>query len=205
MMKMTTTADKILRKIRTKGRGWVFTPKDFLDFGSRAAVDQTLWRLVKKGMIRRLGHGLYDYPKQHATLGVLTPDADSIAHAVAVQTGDRIFPSGAVAANNLGLSTQVPAKPTYLTSGVSRTKTVAGRAITFKRARIALLDNAPDKVNYMLQALAYLGKDQIDGDMINLCAKRLDDSDLKALNKSRALVPGWMSDVILKIDAVKHG
>jgi len=202
---MTNITNKITRKIHAKRRGWVFTPKDFMDFGSRAAIDQTLSRLARKGMIRRLDRGLYDYPKQHAVLGTLSPDADRIADAVSAKTGDKVFPSGAMAANYLGLSTQVPAKPSYLTNGASKVRKIAGRTLTFKHARVPILDNAPARVNYTLQALSYLGKDNIDADMIKRCAKRLDSRDLKALNTFRAVVPSWMADVILKIGSAAHG
>jgi hypothetical protein len=57
-MPMTTMQNDILMWIRKKGRGKVFTPKDFLDLGSRAAADQSLCRLVKEGEMRRLGRGL---------------------------------------------------------------------------------------------------------------------------------------------------
>ena len=117
-----TVANTITRRIRAKGRGWVFTPKDFLDVGVRATVDQTLSRLARKDDIRRLDRGLYDYPKQHDKLGTLSPSAGDLAQALATKTGDKIFPSGATSANYLGLSTQVPARPVYLTNGSSKTK-----------------------------------------------------------------------------------
>lgn len=202
---MTAVNDRIIRKIRAKQRGWVFTPKDFLDFGSRAAIDQALSRLARAGVIRRLDRGLYDYPKQHAVLGTLSPDVDRIADAVSAKTGESVFPSGAMAANYMGLSTQVPAKPSYLTNGASKVRKIAGRTLTFKHARVPILDQVPAQVNYTLQALAYLGRDNVDADVIKRCAKRLDGRDLKALNASRAVVPGWMADVILKIESAAHG
>lgn len=202
---MLSVADRILKKVRGKGRGWVFTPKDLLDFGTRASVDMALTRLTQSGDIRRIGRGLYDYPKLHATLGLLTSDTDSLIQAVATQTGEKVFSSGAVAANRLGLSTQVPAKASYVTSGTSRTKTVAGRSIALKRSRAPLLDKASDRANAVLQAIAHIGKGNIDADLIHRCADRLDDRDMKTLFKSRALMSGWMGDIVLKIDAVKHG
>ena len=59
---------------------------------------------------------MYHFPQVNTRLGIpLSPDADEIAEAVARQTGSRIAPSGALAANRLVLSTQVPAKSVYLT------------------------------------------------------------------------------------------
>jgi hypothetical protein len=62
---MSTIQDDILDRIRGHDRGKVFTPKDFLDLGSRDAADQSLSRLAKSGEIQRLGRGLYHYPSRH--------------------------------------------------------------------------------------------------------------------------------------------
>jgi Family of unknown function (DUF6088) len=202
---MSAVANTITRRIRAKRRGWVFTPKDFLDVGGRATVDQTLSRLARKGVVRRLDHGLYDYPKQHDKLGTLSPSADDLAQAIATKTGDQIFPSGAAAANYLGLSTQVPARPVYLTNGSSRTKKVAGRTIVLKHARVPIMNRMTDKANFMLQALSYLGQNSIDDRLIQKCVDRLDDRDMKDLSVSVPRIPGWMADVILKMQQTKYG
>ena len=200
---MTSITSQITSRIRRKKPGWVFTPRDFLDVGARAIVDQVLSRLVKQGMIRRLDRGIYDYPEQHKSLGTLSPAPDSIARALAV--GDHVFPSGAMAANLLGLSTQVPAKPSYLTNVTVRTRRVAGQTIQLKRARVALLDNVPDPANLALQALSYLGRDNVDDQVISRCARALTDRDLAGLHQAMGRIPGWMADTIHKIEHVKHG
>jgi hypothetical protein len=202
---MNSITGKIASRVRAKRRGWVFTPKAFLDIGTRASVDQTLSRLVQRGMIRRLDRGVYDYPKQHVLLGTLSPDADSLAQAAASQSGNGAFPSGALAANMLGLSAQVPAKPVYLTNGLSRAKKIAGRMIILKHARVPLFDHLSDNANLALQALSYLGKGSIDDRAVSLCANRMTDRDLRDLSSAADQVPGWMSDLILKIQQAKHG
>lgn len=202
---MKAVSTTILKRIRAKQRGWVFTPKDFLDVASRASVDQTLSRLTKKGVIRRLDRGLFDYPKQHPILGTLSPSSDSIAQAITAKTGDIAYPSGATSANMLGLTTQIPAKPAYLTNGKSRTKTFSGRTITLKHARVPIMDKLPMKLNITLQALSYLGKDGIDTQTIIQCANRLSDNDVKTLSIASTAVPSWLADIILQIKQVKYG
>ena len=64
----------------------------------------------RKGTIRRLAHGVYDFPKEHPVLGLLSPSAAAVAHALASHDRTRLQPAGAYAANILGLSRQVPAK-----------------------------------------------------------------------------------------------
>lgn len=121
-----------------KQHGWVFIPRYFADIGKNTTVNRALSRLTQQGIIRRLGYGIDDFPKQHKKLGALSPSTDNLAQAIASKTGDTIFPSGAVAANLLGLSTQVPAKPIYLTNGKSRTRKITGRTIILQHARVPI-------------------------------------------------------------------
>ena len=202
---MSAMADKIMKRVRGKGRGWVFTPKHFIDFGSRGSVDVAISRLVKSGLVRRLGRGLYDYPRQHDRLGLLTPDSATIADAIATRSGDKLAPSGAAAANKLGLSTQVPARVSFATSGRSRVAKAAGRSVTLRHSRAPVLDHASDTANAVLQALAQLGKAQVDADVIRRLATRIDDRALKQLLQARPSMPGWMGDVILKIGSAHNG
>lgn len=202
---MSAVTDKIMKRVRGKGRGWAFTPKDFIDFGTRGSVDMALSRLAKAGKIRRVGRGVYDFPKLHDRLGMLSPNADSLAHAVARKNGGRIGPAGATAVNRLGLSTQVPVKTSYTTDGPSRTKKIGGRTLSLKRARAPLLDNASDGANTVLQAIAHFGKDDMDGGAIRQFADRLNDDDMQALIKARPQMTGWMGDVVLKIDEARIG
>jgi hypothetical protein len=68
-----------------------------------------------------------------------------------------------------------------------------------------VINDASDSANAVVQALAYLGKDQIDSDVIQRFARRIDDRDMKALLQARPLMSGWMGDVVLKIDAARNG
>src|SRR6266852_710052 len=125
----TNTTNAILRKIRAKRPGWVFTPKQFAQLGTRAAVDQALSRLSRSGAIRRLARGIYEFPKSHPQIGVLSPSPEAIAQAMAERTGSRIMVSVAKAANLLGLSTQVPMQNLFLTEGPSRTLRIGNQTV----------------------------------------------------------------------------
>ncbi len=113
---MDTLQGRILDRLRRAGAGQVFISKDFLDLGTRLRVDQALSRLAKAGFVQRLSRGLYAHPRKNLRLGIDVPsDVDDIAQALGRQTNSRVVPSGALAANRLGLTTQVPAKLVYLT------------------------------------------------------------------------------------------
>lgn len=202
---MTAIGDRIMKRVRGKGRGWVFTPKHFVDLGTRASIDMALSRLAHTGAIRRVGRGLYDYPVQHERLGDLTPDPSKVAAAIAAQSGSKVVPSGAAAANRLGLSNQVPAKVSFATKGRSRMKSAAGRRVTLKHSRVPVLDSAPDSVNAVMQALAYVGKDNLDDGKIRSFARRIVDKDMQVLDRARPQMPGWMSDAVFKIGKARNG
>lgn len=63
---MNSIAQKINNQIKVKKPGSVFTPMDFQKVGSKDAIDQTLSRLAKSGVIRRLGQGIYEKRKRVA-------------------------------------------------------------------------------------------------------------------------------------------
>ena len=98
--KTTQSIDTKYLPASVDGRGSVFVPGDFLDLGSREAVDLALHRLARKGTIRRLARGVYDFPKQHPVLGLLSPSADAVARALAGRDRTRLQPAGAYAAKH---------------------------------------------------------------------------------------------------------
>ena len=174
---METASDHIFLKIKALGQGAVFTPKDFLDIAKRGMVDVTLKMLLQQGTVRRLARGLYDVPRHSALLNTeLSPDIDAVAKAIARRFRWRIVPSGAHAANLLGLSTQVPAKAVYLADGIDRTKTftVGTRTLVFKASRPRDFGGDENSISpLVIQALRYLGKDAIDQQVIATLRTRL--------------------------------
>jgi hypothetical protein len=200
--------DKILKKINAKKRGWVFCIKDFHDLGSRNALDKALSRMsddnqAKAGnKIIRIVRGIYYYPIIQDGIGIIPPNLDDIANAIARNSGIAIYPSGALCANMLGLSNQVPSQNIYWTHGKSMTKQIGKNTIIFKHIRINPIPNIPSIVMVVLNALNYLGKNKIDDDAVTRCSKVLSDSDKKYLQKMSSKVSGWLADFIPKIIAI---
>jgi hypothetical protein len=190
---------QIVRRIRGKGRGSVWTPKDFLDLGSRAAVDQALKRLVQNGTLQRLDRGVYSYPKVSQRLGSLTPAPDTVAQALAKATGSKLQVSGARAANALGLTTQVPSKSVYLTDGPSRTVRVGRQTIQIRRVPSRQLYAAGTRAGMAFQALRYLGPDGVDAQVVRKLRSQLDGTDKRSLKRSAGQAPDWMRPVVDQI------
>lgn len=191
-------SDQVVRRIRRWKKGAVFTPKDFLDLGGRAAVDQALSRLADKGAIRRLTRGLYDSPRVSPKLGPLSPDPHVVAQALARASGGKLQVAGAQAANSLGLSTQVPAKTEYLTSGPTREVTLGKRVVTLRHASPKVLVAPGSKAGTVVQALRYLGPDGA-AQAADRLGPTLGDADRQALRRVAPNVPGWMRPVLSRL------
>jgi hypothetical protein len=183
---------QILARIRGTGRGSVFVPGDFLDLGNRQGVDFALHRLVKQGVLRRLARGLYDYPKSHPKLGILSPSVDAIAEALAGRDRLRIQPSGAYAANLLHLSEQVPAKAVFLTDGPSRRLRIGAREIVLKRTTPRAMAAAGRMSGLVIQGLKHLGQPHVTMERIAPLRKLLSEKDRKQLMQDMPLAPAWM-------------
>ena len=199
--RMHSSDKKLLAKIYGHKRGWVFTPNDFKEIGTRDAVASALKRHKQAGLIRQLARGLYDYPRSHPKLGTLEPSPDDIAVALAGRGGLRIQPSGAYAANLLGLSTQVPMKMVYLTEGSSRTVQIGRRQIILKHASPRRMATAGKISGMAIQALLHLGREHVDEETIARLERRLDAPARRQLLRDIRHAPRWMADIFRRLGA----
>jgi hypothetical protein len=190
---------KLLAAIYALGRGSVFVPADFLELGSRGTIDIVLHRLTQKGTIRRLARGVYDFPREHPALGLLSPSAESIAQALAGRDRTRLQPSGAYAANALGLSEQVPAKAVFLTEGPSRTVKIGPTTIHLRRTTARNMAAAGRLSGLLIQALRELGKDHVTQTRIRQLKRTLPAEKRRELLKDLRLAPAWMHPIFREL------
>ena len=196
-----STDSNILRRIESRKSGWVFTPDSFADLGTRQAVDLALMRHRKSGLIRKLARGLYDYPKTDSQFGLLQPSTDDIANALASRYATRLQPSGAYAANLLGLSTQVPMKVVYLTDGRTGEVQIGKRQIILKNTTPRNMATAGRSSGLVIQALRHLGRQNVDQQIIAQLDRRLDDDARKQLMQDIRYAPAWIADIIRRLAA----
>jgi hypothetical protein len=193
MAKHTSSVDsQLMQYIEAQGQGWVFTPNDFADLGSRTAVASALMRYAASGQIRQLSRGLYDWPRVHAVLGMLWPEVGQVAQAFERKDGLRLQPSGAYAANLLGLSEQVPAKVLYLTDGPTREVQVGPTHIAFKRTTPKNMACAGRLSGLLIQAFRYLGAEHITSARIAHLRIALPANERTAVVADLACAPVWM-------------
>ena len=199
MKVLNPVAAQVLERLKAS-EGRIFSVADFLDLGPRATVDQALSRLAREGTINRVRRGLYELPRIGKLLNQpMTQSPDALAQAWAQQNGLRIVPSGAYAANLLGLSTQVPAKITYYTNG--RTKT-----IKLGQHTIRLLNRGPKTMDVqgktsplVFQALSHFGKEGVTHAMISRLRSILTANDKAELRANLHHAPAWLQTIVKQI------
>lgn len=181
-----------------------WTPRDFLDLGSREAVDQVLHRLARSGDIRRITRGLYDKPKVNKLTGKPSyPDPRSVVDALARRDQARILVDGMTAANDLGLSDAVPARIVVHTDARLKPIALGNLQIDFKTTAPSRLHWAGRPAMRVVQALHWLH--DAGGDTDPAVAKRLRsifaDPDHGAaivddLAADMLALPFWMQQIL---------
>lgn len=142
----------------------VWTPTDFLDLGSRDAVDQALSRMAAARDIRRITRGLYDLPRLNKLTGKPTnPDPRRVIDALARRDQARMLVDGLTAANDLGLADAVPARITVHTDARLRPIKLGAQTITFKPTAPSKLHWAGRPGMRVVQALHWL-RDMLSSD-----------------------------------------
>jgi len=194
-----TITNAIRKRIHAKHRGWVFTAKEFAKLGSRAAIDQALCRLRQSGEIRRLTRGLYEYPRVHSRIGVLSPSVEAIAKALAARTHSRLLVSEARAANLLGLSTQVPAQNVFLTDGPSRTVQVGRQAIVLKHASPSRMIGAESEAGIVIQAVRSFGPEAAREIPVESLSRKLPPAVKSDLKRLAPAAPAWSQPILRRI------
>ncbi len=192
---------QILKRITKCGRGKVFTAGDFAHMADPKAVGKAFERMTDSGKIIRVARGVYCYPKKDKVLGlgVLYPSANEVAHAIAKSSRTRIVPTGVQALNDLGLSTQIPMNPVYLTDGSRRTiKLERGGIIRFRQVSPSSLAFTNKLAMLITLALRELGKEGVTAEQKERIAGLLKKEPKQAIMADAALMPQWIRQFIDK-------
>lgn len=195
--KMSHLAESILSAARTMPEGGLLSPKEFLHMGSRAAIDKTLSRLAQEGKLLRVGRGVYVAPHE-GRFGSRPPSTESVLQAIEASCGETVVANGASEANALGLTTQVPTREVFLTSGVSRTLHLGSRCVELKRGSRWQLLLGKRPAGGVIRALAWLGPEAAPAALQQLRPK-LPEPEWEALRSVRTTLPSWMAKVVSEV------
>lgn len=184
----------------------VWTPSDFADLGSRAAVDKTLQRLVAAGELRRVDRGLYDRPRKSTLTGKpMVPDYRAVIRAVTRRDQARVVVDGMTAANDLGLTTAVPARIEVLVDARLQPISLGKQVIQFKSAAPSRLYWAGRPGMRVVQALYWMqdmmaeedDRKAIENTLRKLFADPKHGKEIRDdLRAGLAAMPIWMQDFL---------
>lgn len=197
---MQPVEQKILSRIYGRGRGWAFTKVDFVAEFGEANIHQALSGLTRAGTIRRVCHGVYDYPRYSELLGqALSPDIDQVAQALARKFNWRIQPSGDTALNLLGLSTQVPGKWLYLSDGPNRQYAIGQQLLAFRQSALKNTGFKLRESGSLVQAIKALGKEHVDSSVIEALQQWLPATLRARVLRDTRVATGWIYEVIKQV------
>lgn len=187
--------ERMIYKLRGMGRGSIFSPSDFYDLGTRNAVASVLKRWKQEGIIRHLSRNMYDFPRQDKTLGTLEPELTAFIRALEHRENMPIYPSGAYAAHQLGLTEQVPMNPVFV---ALRSLSVrwGQRTIRIKKASVRTLSIKTPLHIILSQALKWLGSANISEMQLERLRSLFSDERRMQLLQDMRYMPLNQHDII---------
>ena len=191
---MSHLAETILSAARDLREGGLLSPKEFLHLASRAAVDQTLTRLTREGKLLRIARGAYAMPVA-SRFGDRPPSTTAVVEGIALANGEVVVANGAAEANALGLTTQVPTREIFLTSGRPRMLHLGKRTVELKHGSRWQLGLGKRPAGRAIRALFWLGPEQAPA-ALKILHARLPSTEWAALRSARATLPSWMARAV---------
>lgn len=192
----------ILAEAKKLPEGTLIGAKELLHLGNRAAIDQALSRLVKRKALMRAGRGLYIRPIE-TRFGVRAPTPEKVVAQLAETHAETVAPHGAAAANKLGLTTQVPSKVIYYTSGPNRRIKLGAQTVELRHAPNWMLLSGAGRAGEAVRALAWIGKHHA-GEALSKLKCSLPETEVNELVAFRRALPGWLSRSISQ-SLMQHG
>jgi hypothetical protein len=185
-------------KINRFKPGQIFLPSNFKELGASTAIRKALSRIVESGEVERMGQGIYVIPKIDKVFGKVLPSMEQLAEALAKKEHVKIKPSGQYALNKVGLSTQVPMRLVYLTSGNSKKIQIGKNAIIFKSTTAKKLSMKGDITSLLFLGLEELDLQKLSPTQMGRIMELLKQESPQNLKYNLRLAPTKVSDFIVK-------
>lgn len=199
-MDSETLIGKMRQRIVLHPEGSAFVASDFTDLMDYETAKKSLLRLEQSGAIRRVLRGVYDRPRYSEFLQeYAAPKPAAIASALARNYSWTIAPCGDTALNQLGLSTQVTANWSYVSSGPYKSYSFDHVELEFLHRADKDMAGKSVKTIMVVQALKTLGEEKIDQTIIDRLARQLTVAEKEALLKEGQRTISWIYSVIKRI------
>ena len=191
--------DEIENRIEMSRPGTVFLTKDFTDIATNTTIRKCLGRQVDAGNLRRIMQGVYEKPAYSKLLKQYLPtDPDAVANAIATTYRWTIAPCGDLALNKLGLSTQVPAKWSYISDGPYRDFSWDNITIEFKHRTNRDISGISTFTTMLIEAIRALGKDRINENTIQQIHNLIPENQRLSILEEAKSSTDWIYNIIRK-------
>ncbi|MBS6661663.1 hypothetical protein KZO58_08980 [Prevotella histicola] len=191
----STVIDRVKSRISHSKFGEVFFVSSFPEYDVEY-VTKLLSILEKEGTITRISKGVYVKARK-TRFGTLYPSASELVREIAKRDKAAVIATGDTAANQLGLSTQVPMNSTFLTTGSSRKLTLGKRTVTLKHGAPKNFAFKGKLIQDIVQALRSIGEQNLTPENERQIAKLLAESPEKeTIEHDLRLAPVWMRNII---------
>ncbi len=185
---------RILAEVAALPEAALIYAKGLLHLGTGPAVDQALARLARRGQLLRARRGLYVRPVE-TRFGRRTPSVEGVLNALQAETGETVAPSGATAAHLLGLTTQVPVRTVYLTSGRSRRLRFGAQTVELQHVPQWQLAMVGRPAGEVIRALAWFGRER-SVELTSQLERQLSRETVQELSAVRGRMPTWMAEQV---------
>ena len=199
-MQKDSTTEKIYERIQAAGHDEVYIASDFLDLGEYHAVRRALLRLEESGKIQKIMRGVFYYPRYSKLINEYeAPSPEKVAETLARKFGWTIAPCGDTALNQLGLSTQVPAKWSYISDGPYHEFQIGPVNVEFKHRSNREISGISKKTAVIIQALKTIGKDHVTETQLHMISRQLTDEEKANALKEAQQAAVWVYELIKRI------
>lgn len=106
--------------------------------------------------------------------------------------------SGAAEANALGLTTQVPTREVYLTTGPSRRLKLGNREVELKHGNRSQMLLGKRPAGQAIRALIWLGPERAPT-VLEVLKNKLSTQEWEAMRSARAGLPSWMAKAVSEV------
>lgn len=189
---------RILQKIEESPSHSIFFISDYANVTGAETIRKILREATIRGILEKAGHGIYVKPKITRFGNVPVP-LENIVREIADRDKCEIFPTGAKAANIVGLSTQVPMTLSYITTGSTRTINIGDRQIHFRHASPKNFAAKGKVMPLLIQGLREIGEANVTDAECAAIKRFIDKQQDPYLKEDLMLAPVWIQRIIKRL------
>ncbi len=182
----------IHRHIRRLPATQIVTTRELLQYGSRAAVDQALYRMVKSKFLRRLARGVFLRDAN------FKPSAKEIAYAKAAAFGRRLIKHAAATLSELGFQNSRLNLETNFAVDTDSSSfwTIWGR-IYLHAIGPRKFSLASSVIGERVYALWHLGASRCRSEHVTVASRSLRRTEREELRHLARFMPAWLHELYM--------